>query len=273
VVAVLLAIAAGAQAAPAVVKVFEGTARARPDAAAPVLHVFPEGYAVSVSEDVVDGWRRVRMPDGGVGFIRDDEVALKAASVEGAPAEQRPAEPAAPVTPLAAPQPLRLRPTADGEAADLLPAPSGQAPAAVRKRGGPIYIKDLDHLASLVAGDQVVGPMAQHLVDRKFQSSVVGLTGLVVGGALALGGFALRTQNCAAAPGSVGVDAPCIAEPRTGLMLGGIGVMGVSVVAALLLRPWRGDILDVVNTWNERHPDEPFTVQGTAAPRSGFSSW
>jgi hypothetical protein len=35
----------------------------------------------------------------------------------------------------------------------------------------------------------------------------------------------------------------------------------VGTVAWLALIPKRSDLLDVINTWNERHPDQPFTME------------
>ncbi len=76
VAAVLLWVAAPARAAPATVTRFEAEARARPDPSAPVLQTFPEGARVSVSEDVTDGWRRIRLPDGRIGYVEDAAVSL-----------------------------------------------------------------------------------------------------------------------------------------------------------------------------------------------------
>jgi hypothetical protein len=65
----------------------------------------------------------------------------------------------------------------------------------------------------------------------------------------------------------------CTSVPRGGVMTAGLGVMTAGVVAALLMRPRRDGILDVVHAWNEGHPDDPFTVQATVARRSGVSTW
>src|SRR6266702_3627537 len=64
----LLAIAllfspAAARAAPATIGVFEAQVHAAPDASSPVIHTLPENARVSVSEEAVNGFRRVRLPE------------------------------------------------------------------------------------------------------------------------------------------------------------------------------------------------------------------
>jgi hypothetical protein len=36
--------------------------------------------------------------------------------------------------------------------------------------------------------------------------------------------------------------------------------MGLTPIIGLAIRPSRGDLLDVVNEWNTRHTDRPFTL-------------
>ena len=69
-----LLVATSVRAAPAVVRVFETAARSAPSQNAPVVHVFSEQSSIFVSEEVTDGWRRVRLPDGGTGYIRDSDI-------------------------------------------------------------------------------------------------------------------------------------------------------------------------------------------------------
>jgi len=131
-----LLLATAAHAAPAVVKVFEAKAHAQPDTTSPVLHTFVEKAEVSVSEEAEAGWRRVRLPDGSVGYIQ--ESALRLVTAEAAP-------PAAPApAPAAAQAPAADRPEREA----TTPSPK-------------IYVKDLEHLAELVKEDPLVGPKAQ----------------------------------------------------------------------------------------------------------------
>lgn len=101
-------------------KVFEANARAAPDANAAVVQVLPEKTEVSVSEELTNGWRRVRLQDGKTAFIRDEDVRLASASA-------------------------------------VEPLPPATASAAATT-GPVIYVKNLDHLAELVSSDDVVHP-------------------------------------------------------------------------------------------------------------------
>jgi hypothetical protein len=79
----ICALASPAWSAPAVVRVFEAQAHEAPDPDSPVLHAFPEEAKLSVSEEAIDGWRRVRLPDGRIGFVRDEDIAVAGAIVLG----------------------------------------------------------------------------------------------------------------------------------------------------------------------------------------------
>jgi hypothetical protein len=160
-VVVTLVSSGQAVAATAVVKVFEATGRKAPsDDAAPV-QVFKEGSELSVWENAINGWRRVRLADGKIAFVRDDEVRLAGAS--------GPMEP--------------------------LPSATAQSPRSQPNRI--LYVKDLDHLADLVKEDSSVHPKATSLAQRQFAGKMVMYGGATAGTLVALGGLLLWTkQSC-----------------------------------------------------------------------------
>jgi hypothetical protein len=105
---VLLSSPAAVRAAPATVTAFEAEVHAKPDPSSPVIHTFSENTRVSVSEDVVNGFRRVRLPDGKVGYIAEGAVALATrppATVRPPAATPPPPPYAPPPPPYAAPPP------------------------------------------------------------------------------------------------------------------------------------------------------------------------
>jgi hypothetical protein len=74
-----------AAAAPAVVTATESEAHSAPFKSTPVLHTFHIADKVSAEEQAKDGWRRVRLPDGRMAFVRDDELKMEGASSQPAP--------------------------------------------------------------------------------------------------------------------------------------------------------------------------------------------
>jgi hypothetical protein len=76
---VLLSVPASGSAAPARVLAFEAQVHAAPDLASPVIHAFAENAHISVSETTINGFRKVRLPDGSIGYIEDSAIALAAA--------------------------------------------------------------------------------------------------------------------------------------------------------------------------------------------------
>jgi hypothetical protein len=256
VVAVLL-LASPAWAAPAVVKVFEAAARAAPSADAAVVHVFPEQTKISVSEEVTDGWRRVRLPDGKTAYVRDDQIKLVVEQADEA-ADAEAETPAAETAPHAAPprpvEPLRRPPTV-----------SARPPRA----RATIYVKDLDHLAELVASDQVVHPQAEALADRHKWGLGLLTGGLIAGTAVGIGSYTVWAgQDCIAGYPAGSPDL-CTKRINMTAMVFGLVLCAAGTIGWLAVMPKRGDLLDVVNAWNERHPDEPFTIE--SAPRSNFN--
>ncbi len=238
-----LMLATAAHAAPAVVKVFEAKAHAQPDVTSPVLHTFVEKAEVSVSEEAEAGWRRVRLPDGNVGYLQESALRLVTAEAP-VPAAPAPA-PAAP--PAAAQAPVADRPEREATP----PAPK-------------IYVKDLEHLAELVKEDPLVGPKAQQLAERRKTSLALGIGGVAVGVVLTAVGISSRSrEDCTGPSGSF-----CVEKPDFGMMYGGLGVAAVSGLISYALMPKSGDLLDVINEWNTRHPANPFELTGAGAPPS-----
>jgi hypothetical protein len=213
------ALTSRAFAAPAVIKVFEAKVHQAPSADSPVLETLPEDAKVSVSEDVTDGWRRVRLSDGRTAFIRDAEVAVTS--------------------------PIPVQP--------LQAATTPQPPPA--KRQAVIYVKNLSHLAELVEGDTVVHPKAQALVNRQTTAYIVGIASGVVGLTLMIVSLtALAGQTC------FGPD-DCVKDPNKPALFGGVALLGLSWPIGMVIWPRRDAILDVINEWNTRHTDQPFTLE------------
>jgi hypothetical protein len=252
-VALLLA-APPAWAAPAVVKVFEAAAREAPRPDAPVVHVFPEEAKISVSEEATDGWRKVRLPDGNTGYLRDDQIKLMpeapaatTTTAEGAKTSDTSEEDALLASPRAATPPVEPLPKAS-------PRPR---PARVRTT---IYVKDLDHLAELVSSDRVVHPMAEDLATRHTIANVALWGGNLVGAGLVLASVSvLDTNQCN--PGLPGYPDICSKKPNLAALMIGCGVALAGTIGWFAIMPKRSDLLDVINTWNGRHPDEPFTLE------------
>lgn len=74
---------AAASAAPAMVSVFEAQVHAAPDRSSPVIHTFAENTQVSVSETTTNGFRKVRLPNGKVGYIENSDVTLAGPEATG----------------------------------------------------------------------------------------------------------------------------------------------------------------------------------------------
>jgi hypothetical protein len=214
-------------AAPATVKVFEAQARSAPSPDAPAAHVFPEGAAVSVSEEAEAGWRRIRLPDGTAAWVEDGAVALA-----GEPEVVVPAPAALPVPP------------------DLTPR---------------VYVKDLNHLAVLVSRDSVVGPQARRLEDRRRAAIATGVVGLGVSLGLVVTGLVQTNQEFDRAFDSPEMERP--GHDGTGLLLTGVAFGAITPIVMWAILPKRGDLLDVINSWNARNPGEQFELGATELHR------
>jgi len=205
-------------AAPARVKVFEGTARKEPSETADKVHTFAENTDISVSEAEENGWRKVRLPDGSVAWIKSVELTIGEVA-----------------TPLVT----------------VPPQPRAPIPAIAPTARAPIFIKDLDHLAELVGNDSEVHPMALKLATKQTTANVFFWGTFLVGGGLILVPL-IAPNDCS--------DTTYDCSPDTGPVLIGAVVMTAGLLISLAMRPSRNDLLDVLNTWNQRHPQEPFTL-------------
>jgi SH3-like domain-containing protein len=224
----IFSIPLAALAEPAVIARFEVVARAEPAVTAAAVQTLVEGTSVSVSEEAQSGWRRVRLADGRVGWIEEHDLTFPVAT------------PSAPVVVSTA--------SPSGSNAAVMAPGMARAP----DLRATIYVKDVDHLAELVKSDQAVGPMADRLATRRTAGWVV----IGVGWASALGYYVYSANS-----GAQNRDP--YAMKSDGEMKGigvGVGVAMVSTLVGILIFPGERDLLDVINTWNTRHPDQPFTI-------------
>ena len=146
-------------------------------------------------------------------------------------------------------------------------APASPAAAAVipppdlRPR---IYVKDLDHFAELVKEDATLEASAQTLVARRAAAVGVGGTLLLTGLVVTLTG--MGNQSCHDStpfPGS-GTLHICEGDPTQAAI--GAAITAAGVLAAAIIFPKSGDLLDIINAWNTSHPDRPFELSGGRHP-------
>lgn len=134
------------------------------------------------------------------------------------------------------------------------PIPQASASVQTAPPNRIVYVRDFSHLAELTAGDEAVRGQATALARRQIASYAVGYGGQVLAWALILaGGTFLGGQTCYA-------DGSCMHDWNMPVMWSGVAVMGSSFVTALILRPSRRELLDLVNEWNSRHANEPLTL-------------
>ncbi len=210
------------------IAVFEGVARAAPSAEAPALETFAEGTAVSVSEEAQAGWRRIRLADGKTGWIEERALGF---APPGAP-------PAAAIAPPSAP-----------------PGPPPPPPGAPDLRPH-VYVKDLNHLSELVKGDPVVGPKAASLAQRRTAAWAIAGVGIAASVGLFAYGTSQMNQH-------TDVNDPKFGDTGNAdqaMLLGGAALLAGTLIG-FAVHPKGGDLLDVVNDWNVRHPDQQFTIQ------------
>lgn len=240
-VALIAALAAPqlASARPAMIRVIEADVRAEPAPDAPVVHRFTERAEVSVTEESKEGWRRVRLPDGGTGWIEDAAIAL------GNPVAAPP-----PAPPLASPTPPLASAPPPATAAPSPLAPPAQKPDLHPR----LYVEDAGQLPRLMGKDPRFAVDAESLANRRKAAFVVGGLGLATSIALTFAGASAASSQNPSDPNfnvSAGSD----------LMLAGIVTLAVGVAAAILVYPHRGEVLDLLNGWNIAHPEQPLDLQ------------
>jgi hypothetical protein len=232
--AVLAPAAAAFETVSATVKVFELTARASPGNQAPVLETFVEGTRLEVSKDATQGWRRLVLADGRLAFIAEAGLALPGA---GARVATRP-----PVEPLVAPPP---------------PVVVARPPVAVPV---PVPVPDLYSLASAVAPDDVVSPMARRLVSRATAATVTSMACIGLGAAAAILAMTAFTSEHCASP------TKCTSSLNSPLLFTGVGLMVAGPVVGFALYPRKSAALSVIDAWNTRHATTPLVLELAPEP-------
>jgi hypothetical protein len=126
-------------------------------------------------------------------------------------------------------------------------------PIVVREATPLVYVQSFAQLTALTKDDDLVSAMAARLDSRR----TVALT-LASGGAATL---MLTTLLAFTAGAHQDCDAyGCISAPNMTLFYGGMAFGAVAAIAAVALTPWRSDMIDVLNEWNQRHVDRPLTL-------------
>jgi hypothetical protein len=127
-----------------------------------------------------------------------------------------------------------------------------------------IYVKDLDHLARIVAVDPEVGPRARDLAARQKRAGRVTIGGFVVGTSLFAVGGALWMNDIDSDLDSETFGEQTSSRGPTMMAIGGVTLVATGIY--LLTQISRGDdLIDLVNDWNVRHPAEPIEIVGFPA--------
>lgn len=137
-------------------------------------------------------------------------------------------------------------------------APPGGPPPAV---GSLTYVKDLNHLAAITSTDSALHPRALAL-GRKVKIGAGVLMGSAALGALIVVGAAtiFAQDDCFGSP------PVCNSSPNGAVAGVGLFTMVAGGLAGLLMMPQRGDLLDLINEWNARHPERTLLLD--SPPRS-----
>jgi hypothetical protein len=120
----------------------------------------------------------------------------------------------------------------------------------------PLYIKDLDHLADLVKDDPPLEKRASDLADRLLDARIAYGASAFVLAAGTLTTFIVKKTDCVGS----GPTMLCQQDPNLTYLLVGMGVSAVIAAIAFGTAPRRDDFIDVVNDWNQRHPDRPLAI-------------
>jgi hypothetical protein len=134
----------------------------------------------------------------------------------------------------------------------------------------PLYIKDLDHLADLVKDDPPLDRRASDLAERLRDARIAYGASVLVLAAGTLTSFIVEKNDCVGSGPTL-----CQQDPNLTYLLVGMGVSVVIAAIAFGTAPRRDEFIDVVNDWNQRHPDRPLAItpkfyaappQATATP-------
>jgi hypothetical protein len=202
----------------ATVKVFELKAHERANAESPVVSTFTEGTKLQVGSKRQHGWRKARLIDGGTAFVEENGLTL-------------------PPTP-----PSVAHKNRDDDADADEEAPKAR-----------IYIKNLDHLATLVQSDPKVYPLAHRVATNHTAGIATMLIGGIGGTLLWVGSLTLLAHNDC-------FNDPCTLKPNWPAFTIGAGASILGPLIGLAMLPSRGDVLDVINLWNTRHPDNQISL-------------
>ena len=129
-----------------------------------------------------------------------------------------------------------------------LVSPGGPPPGV----GSLTYVKDLDHLAAITSPDSALHLRAIELEHKVNIGMGVLMGGAALGALIVVGAATVFTQeDC------IGSQPPlCQSRPNGALAGVGLFTMVAGGLAGLLIMPHRGDLLDIVNEWNTRHPEQ-----------------
>jgi hypothetical protein len=135
----------------------------------------------------------------------------------------------------------------------------------------PLYIKHLDHLGDLVKDDPLLDNQASDLTYRQHNSRLVFGISLVTLAVVAVTPFLVKKTDCAGS----GPTMLCQQDHNLIYLLVGSGISAAIAAIGLGFAPRRDEFIDVVNDWNQRHPDRPLAItprfyaappQATATP-------
>ena len=126
---------------------------------------------------------------------------------------------------------------------------TGRAPATTSVEATPVrlptYVENWDRLPELTKSDRVVSSRADFWVSRRqFVFWDMGVFSALGGGVAALATFER-------------LDSDHWTKATKWGLAGGLSVAIVSLVIAWAISPDRNDLLNVINQWNLRHPDQP----------------
>ncbi|MCA9546111.1 MAG: SH3 domain-containing protein [Myxococcales bacterium] len=245
-VAFALSLPTLAMARPAVVRVFEAKLHTKAEATSEVVGVLVEGQRLSVSEDAEDGWRRVRLADGGTAWVRDDALFLDA---------QLPTGPAQPGAAAASAVGGTVAPPQGAAPTMALPTP-GMAVALPAGSGPPeqpaLWVDELAELRVAVAQEPALVAEVDRLERMQTYADWVFWGGLSTGIGLAV------------VPAAVAIIQDT--KPQGGWYYGGAGVLLATQMLAWGLSVGEGDMAAVAKRYNKKHPEPRIQIGTEPAP-------